>query len=207
MQRDGNPIFSLTGIMQTIKLTDAELFNCIRQDDQEAYRELFERYWEKLYLFAWRRLKSRQEAEDVVQHIFMKIWEQRAVRNISSVQHYLFKAVSYEIIAALKKMLDNTDDITTVNESVLPIFNNILDKMGVDELDKLLEEEIGRLPGRMQEIFRLSRQQGLAIQEIAVLLELSEQTVKNQLSSAIARLRKPMSEALLITLFYELTIR
>ncbi|MBN9297314.1 MAG: sigma-70 family RNA polymerase sigma factor [Filimonas sp.] len=193
--------------MEKTKLTDEELFNCIKRNDEDAYRILFNRYWEKLYLFAWRRLKSRQEAEDVVQHIFMKIWEQRAVRNITSMQYYLFKSVSYEIIAALKKMLDNTTDITTVNESILPIFNNILEKMSVDELDRLLEDEINKLPGRMQEIFRLSRQQGLAIQEIAILLELSEQTVKNQLSNAIARLRRPISEALFISLFCELTIR
>ena len=68
-----------------------------------------------------------------------------------------------------------------ISESVLPIFNNILDKMGVDELDKLLEEEIGRLPANMQEIFRL-KPGYLAgtghTGEIAVFLELSEQTVK-----------------------------
>ena len=194
-------------MMEKTKLTDEELFTCIKQNDEEAYRILFKRYWERLYLFAWRRLKSQQEAEDVVQHIFMKIWEQRTARNIHSMQYYLFKAVSYEIIAALKRMLDNTDDIETVNESVLPAFNNILAKMSMDELDKLLEEEVNKLPGRMQEIFRLSRQQGLAIQEIAVLLELSEQTVKNQLSTAISRLRKPISEALFLSLFCELTIR
>lgn len=193
--------------MQMSELTDEELLAHIKQDGEEAYRELFDRYWEKLYLFALRRLKSRQEAEDIVQHLFMKLWEQRAVREIKSVQYYLFKAVSYEIIASLKKMLDNTDDITTVNESILPLFNNILEKMTTDELDKLVEEEVSKLPARMQEIFRMSRHQGLAIQEIAAKLELSEQTVKNQLSSAITRLRKPVSEAMLISLFCELTIR
>ena len=193
--------------MRSSELTDTELLQRIKQDDAAAYQSLFERYWEKLYLFAWKRLKSRQEAEDVVQHVFMKIWERRATRNIVfSFQHYLYRSVSYEVIASLKGMLDRTEDIYAVNESILPAFNNVLEKMSVDELDALIESEISNLPLRMQEIYRLSREKELSIREIAEHLDLSEQTVKNQLTGALARLRKPVTDALVLLLISELTI-
>jgi len=193
--------------MRSSELTDTELLQRIKQDDAAAYQSLFERYWEKLYLFAWKRLKSRQEAEDVVQHVFMKIWERRATRNIVfSFQHYLYRSVSYEVIASLKGMLDRTEDISAVNESILPAFNNVLEKMSVDELDALIESEISNLPLRMQEIYRLSREKELSIREIAEHLDLSEQTVKNQLTGALARLRKPVTDALVLLLISELTI-
>ncbi len=194
--------------MHSVELTDLELLEAIRDDDPAAYRELFNRYWEKLYLFALKRLKSRQEAEDVVQHVFMKLWEHRASRKISfSFQSYLYRSVYYEVIASLKKMLDGAEDITAINESILPVFNDILDKMSVTELDDLIGEEIRKLPARMQEIFRLSREEELSIPEIASRLNLSEQTVKNQLSSALSRLRKPVIDTLCLALMYELTIR
>lgn len=143
----------------------------------------------------------------MVQHVFMKIWERRATRNISfSLQHYLYKSVSYEVISSLKGMLDRNEDIDTINESILPAFNNILEKMSIDELDRLIETEINNLPLRMQEIYRLSREKDLSVREIADQLALSEQTVKNQLTGALARLRKPLMDALIVLLFSELTI-
>lgn len=193
--------------MPSIELTDIELLQRIKQDDATAYQSLFERYWERLYLFAYKRLKSRQEAEDVVQHVFMKIWERRATRNITfSLQHYLYKSVSYEVISSLKDMLDRSEDISTINESILPAFNDVLEKMSVDELDVLIETEISNLPLRMQEIYRLSREKELTIREIADQLSLSEQTVKNQLTGALSRLRKPITDALVLLLISELTI-
>ncbi|NML23586.1 sigma-70 family RNA polymerase sigma factor [Pseudoflavitalea sp. G-6-1-2] len=194
--------------MRNAGLSDIELLDLIKQHDASAFRVLFERYWEQLYLFALKRLKSKQDAEDAVQHVFMSIWDKRSVRNIHfSLQHYLYKSVSYECIAALKRMLDRPSDIEAVDENILPLFSDVLENMSLQELNQLIETEISRLPHRMQQIYRLSREQDLSVREIAVSLNVSEQTVKNQLTTALHRLRKPVTDAMLLLLANELMIR
>ena len=189
-------------------LNDKDLLERLRKDDTEAFKILFDRYWEGLYHFAWKRLRSRQDAEDVVQHLFMKIWEHRASKDIQySLQAYLYRSASYEVIDVMKDMLGRAEDIDAFTEHVLPVFSNVLDKLSLAELQQLIDAEINRLPARMQEIYRLSREQDLSVREIAVKLGLSEQTVKNQLTVALSRLRKPMMQTLLLALLQEITFR
>lgn len=186
-------------------LDDLQLLEKIKQGDSIAFRMLFDRYWEGLYLFAWKRLKSRQDAEDVVQHVFMKIWEHRSTRNVQlSLQAYLYRSVYYEVIAALKNIAAGSEELSVVTEQTLPVFSNVLEKLTVDELNEIISKAINELPARMQLIFKLSREEDYSIKEIAELLQLSEQTVKNQLTLALARLRKPMLDVALILLAKEL---
>jgi RNA polymerase sigma-70 factor (family 1) len=188
-------------------LSDLQLLENIKANDSAAYKELFDRFWERLYRFAWKRLKSQQDAEDVVQHVFMKLWEHRANRDVEvSVEQYLYRSVYYEVLAVLKNMVSRPEDLSHVNENILPSFNNIHQNIATIEFDKLVEEAISRLPARMQEIYRLSRESDLSIAEIAEKLDISEQTVKNQLTTALSRLRKPLSEAMLMLLLSELTL-
>lgn len=187
---------------------DIELLERLKQDDTEAFKVLFDRYWEGLYLFAWKRLRSRQDAEDVVQRLFMKIWEHRASRNIkASLQAYLYKSASYEVIDALKNMTGRTVDLDGANEYIVPVFSDVLDKLSLEELNELIDREIKRLPDRMQQIYRLSREEDLSTREIAGKLHLSEQTVKNQLTIALSRLRKPIMQTLLLAVLQEITLR
>jgi RNA polymerase sigma-70 factor (family 1) len=194
--------------MDSALLNDTELLGRLKLDDTEAYKALFDRYWEQLYLFAWKRLKSKQDAEDVVQHVFMKIWEHRNAKNISfSLQAYLYKSVSYEVIGSLKKMAAATEDIDGLTEGVLPVFSETLSKLDLKELNALIEAEILSLPLRMQQVYRLSREDDLSIKEIATKLDISEQTVKNQLTIALSRLRKPIVQAMLLMVLQEVTFR
>lgn len=186
-------------------LDDQHLLERIRRGEPDAFRILFDRHWEGLYLFAWKRLKCRQEAEDVVQHVFMKIWEHRGARNIQqSIQAYLYKSVYYEVIAALKKMSSANEDVSTIADHTLPIFSDVLVKLSLDELNAAINKEIEALPDRMKLIYKLSREENYSIREIAEKLDLSEQSVKNRLTIALTRLRKPITEALLLLLMKEL---
>ncbi|MGN7722383.1 RNA polymerase sigma factor [Chitinophaga sp. 22620] len=187
---------------------DMELLERLKQNDTEAFGILFDRYWEGLFLFAWKRLKSKQDAEDVVQQVFMKIWEHRTSRTITySLQAYLYRSVSYEVIDALKNMTGSPEDLDAVNEHILPVFNDILEKLTADELNELINAEINALPQRMQQVYRLSREEDLSITEIAQKLEISEQTVKNQLTTALSRLRKPIMQVLLLMILQDITWR
>lgn len=186
---------------------DTILLQRIKLDDTLAFKILFDRYWQPLYLFAWKRLKLKQDAEDVVQHVFMKLWEHRLAKNINfSLKAYLYKSVSYEVIETLKKLAASTEDITAVNEYILPAFDEVLSRLDTKELNALIEEEIIKLPERMQLVYRLSRENGMPLKDIATQLGISEQTVKNQLSIALSRLRKPILQTLFIFLLEQVTI-
>lgn len=192
--------------MDPYMFTDLELLEKLKADDTQAFQVLFEKYWERLYLFAWKRLKSSTDAEDVVQQVFMKIWEHRASKDIRfSLEAYLYKAVSYETITVLKNMAATPQGLETINEQVLPVFNDVLGNMDAKELDTLIEAEVSRLPGRMQQVYRMSRQQDMSVKEIATELNLSEQTVKNQLTVALSRLREPILQTMLLMILKDVT--
>ena len=186
-------------------LSDLQLLQLIKENDTVAFKELYARFWEKLYRYAWKRLKSKHDAEDVVQHVFMKLWEHRSVRNIQSIEQYLYKSVYYEVLDVLKDIAGKNEDFSEINESILPSFNNIQQKIGTTELDRIIDNAINQLPAKMQEIYRLSREEDLSISEIATRLNISEQTVKNQLTTALARLRKPLTETLILMVCLDLT--
>lgn len=186
-------------------ISDLQLLQLIKENDTVAFRALYDRFWEKLYRYAWKRLKSKHDAEDVVQHVFMKLWEHRSARNIQSVEQYLYKSVYYEVLDVLKNIAGKNEDFSELNEAILPSFNNIHQKIGTSELDRIIEDAISKLPPKMQEIYRLSREEDLSVNEIAARLNISEQTVKNQLTTALSRLRKPLTETLLLMVCLELT--
>lgn len=187
--------------MHYAELTDEELLECIKRDDVIAFETLYRRMWEPLYIFAQKRLKSRADAEDVVQQVFMSIWERRASKNITgSFSSYLFTTVRYEVIDHLAAMLKDQEKIGHVREQILPGFNETLENLLAKEMDKEISDYIQNMPAQMQKIFRLSREEQLTPKEIAQTLSISEKTVRNQLSIAVNNLRSLVKEGLVLLL-------
>lgn len=189
-------------MMHHSELSDIELLERIKCDDMCAFNTLFHRMWEPLYLFAYKRLKSKPDAEDVVQQVFMSIWERRATKNItSSFSNYLFTAVRYEVIDQLEKMTKDAQKTTHIEDQILPDFNNALDGLFAKEIDQQIADYINNMPQQMQKIFRLSREEQLSPKEISETLSISEKTVRNQLSIAMNNLR-PLVKSLILTAFF-----
>lgn len=189
--------------MRYTELTDIELLGRIKCDDMNAFETLYRRMWEPLYLFAQKRLKSKADAEDVVQQVFMGIWENRATKNIvGSFSNYLFTAVRYEVIDQLTAMLKDKQKMVHVQEQILPGVNATLENLLAKEIDKEISDYIQNMPEQMQKIFRLSREEQLSPKEIAQTLAISEKTVRNQLSIAVNNLRPLVKESLVLLLIF-----
>lgn len=183
--------------------SDIELLQRIQQDDAQAFETLFRRMWEPLFLFAYKRLKSSSDAEDVVQQVFMSIWERRKTARITtSFSNYLFTAVRYEVIDQLTLMSKTPGKIEYVEEHILPAFNETAAQLMAKELDSEISEYIDSMPRQMQNIFRLSREEQLTPREIAERLKISEKTVRNQLSIAVNHLRPLVKESLLLLVLF-----
>lgn len=179
-------------------LTDTELLQRIQQDDVHAFETLYLRLWEPLFVFAVKRLGSEDDAEDVVQEVFASLWARRHSLQIrDSFEGYLFSAVRYKVIDQAAAMLQNPAKLEFVEECLLPAVNNVSEGMHLNELQEVLKQEVSSLPDKMREIYLLYIEQHRSVTDIARVLSLSEQTVRNQLGLARGRLKKSLQHAMM----------
>ncbi|MGN7787984.1 RNA polymerase sigma factor [Niabella sp. 22666] len=167
----------------------------LRSDDERNFRLLYDRYWKDLYQKAMSRLDNSSDAEEVVQDIFVSLWNNRYTVVVEeSLRAYLFTAVKYAVIKKVQREqargrifplnIEAIEQITLSNEEMLYY----------KQLEALIDSEVQLLPERMQEVYRLSRNEHLRNNEIAKQLNISEQTVKNILSESLKRLRARLSD-------------
>ncbi|NML39615.1 RNA polymerase sigma-70 factor [Chitinophaga sp. G-6-1-13] len=188
-------------VRRTTEIGDTELFIGVQRSDMEAFSLLYHQYWHPLFSFANKLLRSYDDAQDIVQTVFLSIWERRdAIVIQQSIESYLHQAVRFQSLKKLESILSSPEQIDRIQEELLPAFNDILHRLQEQDLVKQLEKEISGLPPRTREIFLLSRQYKLSIAEIALKLGISEQTVKNQLHIALKALRHSIAVMLIIDL-------
>lgn len=184
------------------ELSDLDLWLQVKQDNGFAFKTLFDRYWEKLYVYAFNRLKSAADAQDVVQEVMISVWSRRASLVIeATLAAYLHTAVQYEVLSHFSKAAKTADRSLEYGKSLLPELSGYIAPSHLKELEALAENEITRLPEKMQQVYRLRQEQHLSVKEISGLLNISEQTVRNQLNSSYQKLRKHLKEAILIAIF------
>lgn len=172
-------------------LTDAELLALLREDNEHAFREIYDRYWKLLYQQATRKLDTTEEVRDIVQEIFLSLWKSRLTLVLrESLPQYLFSSLRYKIIDCYRlRMVRNKyyDSLLTTGEQP---HATITEQLHYRQLTHLIEDEIRLMPPKMQEVFLLSRDHDLNAVQIAQKLSLSHQTVRNQISTALKRIRK-----------------
>lgn len=158
-----------------------------------AFNALFKIYGIKLYHFAYRYLKSKEESEELVQEVFTIVWERRKdLKHDLSFKSYLF-TISYNIIKkhfrARTYLTDYYKEITGNNTDTVTsqkvIYNSFL---------QFLNEIVNKLPKRRKEIFIKSRYEGLSIKEISDKLGISHKTVENQLTDALKYIRSKIEK-------------
>ncbi|TWF38978.1 RNA polymerase sigma-70 factor (ECF subfamily) [Chitinophaga polysaccharea] len=184
------------------ELTDLHLWLQVKQDKGFAFKTLFDRYWEKLYVYAFNRLKSEADAKDVVQEVMISLWSRRASLDIeTTLAAYLHAAVQYEVLNHFSRAAKIAGRSQEYEQNILPELNSYIAPLQAKELAALAEVEITRLPEKMQQVYRLRQEKNLSVKEIAGLLNISEQTVRNQLNSSYQKLKKHLKEAMLVAIF------
>jgi RNA polymerase sigma-70 factor (ECF subfamily) len=186
---------------------DRELIRLIQKGDQAAFAEIYQRHWDLLYFHALKLLKNGDDAKDVLQEVFTTLWNNAASIAIhTDLKGYLFTAVRNRVLNLIR---DNK-----VYERYLQLFAHYLDKHRVDTVEKIQEEElvaaieqiIASLPPKMRQVFELSRNEQLSHRQIAQYLQISEGTVKRQISNALqhfrTRLDKPESLVIILSILH-----
>ena len=178
--------------------SDFELLRAIRQNDQKAFGELFNRYWKNAYAIVFARVRSEEVTKEIVQDLFISLWNKRATLTIDHLPSYLYAASKNRVInyvasqTVLKKHWDYYKTFIVKDSNVS---QNDVD---LNELKEALEDGIELLPEKSKKIFRLNRLDGRSITEIANLLNLSEKAIQYHITQSIKKLRLHLKDYILI---------
>nr|WP_252737320.1 RNA polymerase sigma-70 factor [Reichenbachiella agariperforans] len=168
----------------------------IGNDDRAAFEQVFRNYYTELSRFCLKYVRDEFAAEELVQEVFINIWERRHTLSVNtSVKAYLYTAVRNRSFNYLKlqmpKELRKVDVEGVVDLS--DVAENREEAWVMDELRVYVQQAIDTLPPKCQTIFNLSRNAGMTYKEIAEELDLSVKTVENQIGHALRKLREQLN--------------
>lgn len=169
--------------------SDEGLVKLLKQQQFGAFEEIYLRYWKRLYSSAFKRVQSREVAEELVQDIFTSLWVKRETLAIEILSAYLFTAIKYKVINYLEKEMSRKTYSEFQIQSAIRVSNSTEEMVLLNELNMALEKEIQKLPPKRQQIFKMSREEHLSIKQVASNLGISEKTAENQLGKALKMLK------------------
>ncbi|WP_316839669.1 RNA polymerase sigma-70 factor [Pedobacter gandavensis] len=177
---------------QLLVMSDDELLEAFKSGDQQAYRQIYDRYWQLLYRHSCNMLRNNEEAKDVVQEVFTTLWMKKDEIN-PPVAAFLYTASRNRILNLLKH-LKIEEKYAEERKAVLENPGMTLPDQQVIERDfeRLIEAGIQSLPPKMRRIFELSRKEFKTHQEISEELNISSLTVKRQVSNALTILKNKL---------------
>lgn len=166
---------------------DHELIILLRQGDAEAFTCIYDRYWEKLFAIAYHFCRQKEMAREIVQDIFMGLWDRRSSIVIQSLPAYLATAAKFLVFRELRKesRRRNSREINVTVQAA------ISEEEAIDArfLHDYIRGQVEQLPDQCRIVYRYSREQHLSISQIATILGISPKTAENHLTRALKALR------------------
>lgn len=185
--------------MITRTLSDIDLWKLIREGDRSSFDSLYHRHVAPLFAMVYKHIRVRADAEDIIQEVFLELWEKRKEIEIQrSLFNYLYSMARYKTLRYIKA--------NNARPESLDLFKELSEEMAASTnlpeaatgavlrtLEAALSSEVERMPEQMKKIYQLKHSSGMSVREIADQLFLSSSTVKNHLASARKRLRESLS--------------
>jgi RNA polymerase sigma-70 factor (family 1) len=180
-------------------ISDDTLITLIAIDDEKAFREIYERYWKRLFSLATFKTNSKEIAEEIIQELFVRLWERRKTLMITHLESYLFTALKYQLISHLRQVIAQRNMVESSGNEASTATEDFLT---AETIQTAIERGIHQLPDKTQEVFRLSRFEEKSHKEIALALDLSEKSVEYHITQALKFLRVYLKDYLLANLFW-----
>lgn len=183
-------------------IAETELLSLLQRGEHKAMEDIYRYYWEEVLDAAYKRVREEEIAQDICQEIFISLWENREnIQLKASLSAYFMGAVKYRVINYFRSSQvkeKHQEDLRLLMRENTGL--SAAQGLMLKELHQEVEEAIQELPERMRLIFSMSRQEEKTIREISEELDLSAQTVKNQISSALKVMKKRLSYLLFMTI-------
>lgn len=173
--------------------SDAELLVLLRSADQAAFTELYSRYWEQMVTVARVKLDTVADAKEVVQEVFFELWRRK--ENLHVQQNfgaYLAGAIKYKILTHFARQYRRTVQESAAAAGIIDTGTE--DYLSYADLKAELETSVAGLPEKCRLVYRLSREQGLSLREIAEALQIAPKTAEAHLSKALRTLRGKLKQ-------------
>ena len=187
--------------MEYALLSDKLLTKLLHAGDADAFKEIYNRYWKKLYQAALAKTHTEQVAEELVQNIFITIWERRSTAQIEHLESYLILAMKYKIINYIQSVLAKDKHLKVINDHVIKEENDSETQVLLHELNLAIHNAIEILPAKTKAIFKLSREENRTIKEIAQLMNLSEKAVEYHITQSLKLMRLHLKDFIALEIF------
>ncbi|MGX1927782.1 sigma-70 family RNA polymerase sigma factor [Flagellimonas sp. 2504JD4-2] len=171
---------------KTNKLLLAEL----KKGNKKAFKKLFELFWEPMFTRAKSIVLDENAAKDVVQEIWVNLWQKREENTIKNFEAYIFRSVTYGCFKYLRDNKLKTTHLQAMEALELPTVSEVETQHSLDQTQFIIEKSLTELSPRCQQIFRLSRMEAASNEEIAKRLGISKRSVENQMSIALKSIRQ-----------------
>lgn len=181
-------------------LSDIELLDLLKAGKEEAFTEIYNRYWKKLLAIAYNHCKDKAEAQEIVQEIFTSLWIRHADLNIESLNGYLAVAVRFSVFKLVYRQkrraqleaLNSSEELSTLSE----------DQIDARFTQEFINQVVERLPEKCKLVFKYSRNAGLTIPEISAELGIAEKTVEGHLTKGLKIIRLSLRNSLNLFLIW-----
>jgi RNA polymerase sigma-70 factor (ECF subfamily) len=173
---------------------ESDLLQRLTEGDEAAFRELYEYYQGRIFLFAYRFTKSKYRAEEVVQDVFLKLWERRSQIKIeTNFASYLIRMARNHILDGLKRVALDKKMQQNMLASMQVLRSSTAEQLLQKELDRLLKQAVDNLSPQRRTVYLLSREEELTYEQIAEKLGISKNTVRNVMVNALQSIREEIS--------------
>lgn len=167
----------------------------LKDGSEEAFSEIYNKYWQKLYMLAYDRLRDTKQSQDIVQDIFISLWERRGELDIQNLNAYLYSSVRYNVfkLAAANKA---NDSFYNLSDALSPLASSADHRIISFELISAYHRLLEEMPAQRKKIFKMRYEENLKTKTIAEQLNISQKTVQNQLLSSYQNIRTLLAQLL-----------
>lgn len=188
------------------QISDTELFHRIQKGDEKAFTIAYELYNKLIYVLSYRYLMDEERAKDVVQYVFVKLWEYRAELNIGiSLKNFLFTMAKNYILNLIRNENTALEKQYEIAQQVLGYEDDLVEKLERREQMSLFYQALAKLPEQKKRICVMTIREEMSNKEIAERLNVSINTVKTHYAEALKLLRRELLKLLMIIIILMLS--
>ncbi len=189
--------------------SEHKLIQGLIKGDAQSFDIIFDKYNKKVYAFSLRNLKNKEDAEGVVQEVFVSLWQNRSkLQELKNLEAWIFTVCFNTIRKHFRKLMRERKHLQILADSFLREDNSTATEIEYNDLIEKAEKIIEQLPNRQKDIYLLSKREGLSNAEISIKMNISKKTVENHLTRAKSFIKSALvDEGLLSLLFFWLFIK
>lgn len=183
---------------------NAELVKLLKKGDMAAFDAIYNQYCHKLHYFVFMYLKQKEDAEEIVQEVFIKIWQAKDKIDIyASFESFLFTIAYNATMSLMRKRMSEIKSREYLKSlQQIDTADQVINEIQFNELNQKVQALLDQLTSRQKEVYLLSREEGLTHEEIAKKLDISTSTVNNHLVNTLKILKSHIDNNLAVNLLF-----